>query len=403
MSVLSVCGRAGWAHLDPNFNTSQRRGTLSLSGFALRWLVLLGKGRVYEKDTRSVASLHPSRKEILLTSRVSESCCAGKSSWGDGPAKLSLCCPGHLSTAHVVLTEWPVGAGQSKLHIWWTCPLVVLFGSPAWLTYVPEISPSPKIGDLKATLSGLIAAGEFTTTLFSNFIQLRDWFLGVSITERQHEAATFLPIPLTHCGWSACASRLSRWYLQLSLFSVLTAYLPRSGWVEKCLWPVSSLSSMTLLKWSWAASHLQQVNNCAAVLCIKWSWFLYLTVDLFLAPLFLSRLEPFFSEVSLWFDKCTTCLCYSMYTWSLQRLISLLSQFFVFLIPLACVIENKRYAENEFSANIHGLKIYLQDGWGVSLYGKMQLSISWFVGLNPVCQHTVMFIWMLCTFLWALE
>ena len=69
----------------------------------------------------------------------------------------------------------------------------------------------------------MTAGVEFTTALFSNFIQLQDWFPGVSITERQREAATFLPIPLTLCGWSACACHLTGLCFQLLLVSVLTA------------------------------------------------------------------------------------------------------------------------------------------------------------------------------------
>lgn len=69
-------------------------------------------------------------------------CRKAASSWGDGPAKLLLAVPTTLAwfTQAAVLTEQPTGAGQSKPHSWWTCPLLFL----VWLSSVTHLGPRDK-------------------------------------------------------------------------------------------------------------------------------------------------------------------------------------------------------------------------------------------------------------------
>ena len=178
MSPLSGCGRAGSAHLDPSFDTraalpaqfyyqlpdfcalwsfpaSAERKLMPggcrqsseqvevvvctrLSAFFSWWLVMLGKGRVFNKYRCHLAACKYEGDFRDHRSRVSEeSCCGGKSSWGDGPAKLFLCCPRHPSMAHASCCADSLARrnrAEQTSRLMDLSSFAVLFGSPEWLT-----------------------------------------------------------------------------------------------------------------------------------------------------------------------------------------------------------------------------------------------------------------------------
>lgn len=145
-------------------------------------------------------------------------------------------------TKAAVLTEQPTGAGQSKPHSSWTCPLSFL----VWLSSVTHLGPRDKpctwMGAWEATMSGMSAGVKFATALFSSSVQLQHWFPGVSITKRQCEAAAHWLIPWTFRGFSACACHLSWFCFQLFLSSFLLLNLSCPKWVNESLLTVSFLS-----------------------------------------------------------------------------------------------------------------------------------------------------------------
>lgn len=132
------------------------------------------------------------------------------------------------------LQSSPLQHSSGKLLCWQSGPQeqgranvpsngLVLFRCLVWLSSMTHLGPKDKPWSSDRSRRSNLVRDDGWYWIYQSFIQLQDWFPGVSITERQCKAAIFLQIPLMLCGWSACACHLTWLCFQLLLVCILTA------------------------------------------------------------------------------------------------------------------------------------------------------------------------------------